>query len=233
MYFAPPAPEAAAAVSQSVGLAVCRFRRDGDNWAGSCGPVFDETPSFSLQPAKTITTGVWRRGLQPRAVWAGKLSSAGDPDFPVELEVYDHGEGVLRSEFGWHAITGYALTAATLSFRMDAAHELAPNALDRAILERARGILSSEAVWNRADNRKCAPAATTWSLYCACQKATMEVTGGFHHRRPALELVREIVEKRTVGRTYSHRLMDYNNDPSTTLADVQAIFSEALRRIPR
>ena len=64
-------------------------------------------------------------------------------------------------------------------------------------------------------------------------RVTIEVTGGFHHRRPAMELVRQIIEERTAGRRYHHRLMDYNNDPSTSLADVHAIFAEALARIDR
>ena len=58
------------------------------------------------------------------------------------------------------------------------------------------------------------------------------MTGGFHHRRPALELVREIVEARTKDRKYDHRLMDYHNDARTTLADVHSLFAEALARIP-
>ena len=68
---------------------------------------------------------------------------------------------------------------------------------------------------------------------CAIELATRDVTGGFSHRRPAMEVVREIVDERTTGRPYKHRLMDYNNDPSTTLKDVQSLFAETLRRMPR
>ena len=100
---------------------------------------------------------------------------------------------MLRSEYGWHAISGFTLARSTIRFPMDAAHEIAPNALDREILKRADELLSSTAVWNRADNRKCPPGATSWSIYCAGEQATIEVTGGLHNRRPALELVREIV----------------------------------------
>jgi hypothetical protein len=41
------------------------------------------------------------------------------------------------------------------------------------------------------------------------------------------------VQERTEGRDYHHRLMDYNNDPATNLADIHSLFAEALRRIPR
>ena len=63
------------------------------------------------------------------------------------------------------------------------------------------------------------------------EKAEIEVTGGFHHRRPAGELVREIVDERTKARNYNHRLMDYNNDPTTKLEDVRSLFAEAMARI--
>jgi hypothetical protein len=63
------------------------------------------------------------------------------------------------------------------------------------------------------------------------EKATIEVSGAFHHRRPALEVVRRIVDERTRGRPYEHRLMDYNNDPTTRLSDVRSLFEQAMRRI--
>jgi hypothetical protein len=57
------------------------------------------------------------------------------------------------------------------------------------------------------------------------------VTGGFAHRRPALEVVRTIVDERTAHRNYDHRLMDYNNDLRTQLGDVKSLFDEALARM--
>jgi hypothetical protein len=63
------------------------------------------------------------------------------------------------------------------------------------------------------------------------EKATIDVTGGFGHRRPALEVVRSIVDERTASRNYNHRLMDYNNDPRTQLDDVKSLFGEALLRM--
>ena len=46
---------------------------------------------------------------------------------------------------------------------------------DLRILERASEILSSAAVWNRHDTRECHPSDTTWSLFCALEKASREV----------------------------------------------------------
>jgi hypothetical protein len=149
----------------------------------------------------------------------------------VEIEIYSGGTGVIRTYNGWFPVSGFAASDSTVRFQIETAQQVPPNALDRAILQRAATILTSDAVWNRADNRKCPATATTWSIYCAVERASIELAGGFHHRRPAQELVRQIVDERTKGKSYNHRMMDYNNDPSTHLSDVQSLLAEAVRRI--
>jgi hypothetical protein len=149
----------------------------------------------------------------------------------VEIEIYGGGKGVIRTYTGWYAVTDFSANGGDVRFRVDTANQAGANALDREIIQRADAVISSDAVWNRADNRKCPATATTWSMYCALERATREVTGGFHHRRPALELVRVIVEERTKDRDYNHRLMDYNNDRTTHLADVHSLFAAALAKI--
>jgi hypothetical protein len=97
--------------------------------------------------------------------------------------------------------------------------------VDLDIVEHARKILDSPAKWNRADNRKCPPDETTFSLYCALEKATYEVTGSFAHRGAAMQEARFVIEELVPDwRKYNHRLMGYNNDPKTTFADIQKVF---------
>ena len=67
-----------------------------------------------------------------------------------------------------------------MRFTIDTTAAIAPNALDREIMKRAALLLASDAVWNRKDG----------------------------HRRPALELVRAVVEERARDRAYNHLLMD-------------------------
>jgi hypothetical protein len=211
---------------------VCQFRPVDGTWKGSCGRLGGQNPTLTIAPAKTITTGVWRKGDNPTTVWAGDITYSDDKD-QIEIEIYAGGSGVLRNSDGWFPVSKFALSANTLECQIDFAREVLPSDLDRQIVQRAVVILSSESVWNRADTRACAATDTKWSIYCAMQRATVEVTGAFHHRRPALQLVRTIVEERSVGRPYTHRLMDYNNDPSTRLEDVRTLFAEALARIGR
>jgi hypothetical protein len=149
----------------------------------------------------------------------------------VEVEVYAGGAGVIRTYTGWFPVSGFTSSSSGLRFQIDTAKQIPPSTLDLEILQRAAAIISADSVWNRADNRKCPPTATTWSIYCAVEKAMIEISGGFHHRRPASELVRVIVDERTKAKTYQHRLMGYNNDPSTHLSDVQSLFAEAIARI--
>src|ERR1700680_5119913 len=81
---------------------------------------------------------------------------------------------------------------------------------DIRIVRRARGILNSPAKWNRADNRECPATQRTYSLYCALEKATDEVSKKFEHRGAAMQEARfaldEVLAK---GNHYEHRLMDY------------------------
>lgn len=96
---------------------------------------------------------------------------------------------------------------------------------DVEIVQRASQILDSPSKWNRADNRKCPQDAKTFSLYCALEKATLEVDGNFAHRGAAMQEARFVIDDVAPNaKKYEHRLMNYNNDPSTTFADVQTFF---------
>jgi hypothetical protein len=222
-----------AVAADTGGDVACEFRPAGKDWKASCEMLFGETRTLTLSPTQKIRTGTWRKGTDPTSVWAGEMTESGSPNWPIELEIYDKGTGLLRTEYGWFPVSAFSVNSGTLRFKIDVAKQVSPNDLDRKIIERAAEILSAESAWNRADTRKCNPTDTRWSIYCAEQRACVEVTGGFHHRRPALELVRQIVDERSVGRNYHHRLMDYNNDPSTRFDDVQSLFGEALSRMKR
>lgn len=96
---------------------------------------------------------------------------------------------------------------------------------DVAIVQKARHILDSPQKWNRADNRNCPNTETTFSLYCALETATFDVTGDFAHRGAAMQEARFVIDDDLVPQNnYHHRLMNYNNDPKTTFADVQRFF---------
>jgi len=110
---------------------------------------------------------------------------------------------------------------------------------DLRTLERAAELLASEARWNRNDDRRCADdeAMDKRSLFCALQRASAYAYGSHEssrvadHRRVALQEVRFAVEEATRGRELEHRLMDFNNLPDTTFADIQRVLAKATTRV--
>lgn len=105
---------------------------------------------------------------------------------------------------------------------------------DVEIVKRARQILNSPEKWNRADNRICPDSETKFSLYCALEKATHDVTADFAHRGAAMQEARFVIDDDLAPKNkYEHRLMNYNNGPKTTFVDVQRFFDFLQARIER
>ena len=104
---------------------------------------------------------------------------------------------------------------------------------DEAILVRAEALLGSDAVWNRADERECNDdeASGKRSLFCALQRACIDVLGNCDHRRVALQEVRFAVEEASRGRNFEHRLRDFNNLPSTRFEDIAHVLAVAKTRV--
>jgi len=106
--------------------------------------------------------------------------------------------------------------------------------IDVKIVQKARDILNSPSNWNRADTRSCPANAKTFSIYCALEKPTNDLTGTFQHRGAAMQEARFVIDDIAPNRkTYHHRLMGYNNDPATTFADVQKFFQLLEERISK
>jgi hypothetical protein len=104
---------------------------------------------------------------------------------------------------------------------------------DLEIAKRAQKILDSPSKWNRADTRVCPADAKVFSLYCALEKATIEVSGSFDHRGAAMQEARFVIDEIAPNRNYEHRLIGYNNDPATTFDDIQRVFHLLEARIAK
>ncbi len=164
-------------------------------------------------------------------IWVGTLTVQGS-EVDVDIKRIEYPDGsllALRTPFGWFPTT-LRRDGDRLVVRFERS-ELPPSELDLRIVQAARQILVDEAAWDRQDDRVCEPTDTTFSLYCAMHRATIDVTGVFHHRQPALQSVRVVVQNMWSARYNEHRLMDFNNHPDTTLADIQTTLAEAERRM--
>ena len=104
---------------------------------------------------------------------------------------------------------------------------------DLRILEKAQDLLKDESTWNRQDDRECKDdeASGKRSLFCALQKACIDVLGRYDHRRVALQEVRFAVEDATRGRQFDHRLRDFNNLLETRLVDIKKVLRVATERV--
>jgi hypothetical protein len=106
-----------------------------------------------------------------------------------------------------------------------------PTTTDLDVLRRADTLLSDPSAWNHSGDRDCDAAARSWNLYCVLHRASLDVIGVACHRSAAMQEVRWVVEERTRGVDLAHRLMDYNNLPTTTFGDIKGVLSEAIRRL--
>jgi hypothetical protein len=106
-----------------------------------------------------------------------------------------------------------------------------PTELDVRILHRADELLADASRWEHGGDRECPSGARSWNLYCAIHQASLDVSGTFQHRSAAMQEVRWVVDERLHGQQLGHRLMGYNNLPTTTFADIKSLLAEAATRI--
>lgn len=106
-----------------------------------------------------------------------------------------------------------------------------PTMADLDVLRRADALLSEPSAWNHLGDRDCDATARSWNLYCVLHRASLDVMGVACHRSAAMQEVRWVVDERTRGVDLAHRLMDYNNLPTTTFADIKGVLAEAIQRL--
>jgi hypothetical protein len=130
-------------------------------------------------------------------------------------------------------VAAFISIAVIIGFFMLERRDRPVTADDLRIVARAKALLPNEQVWNRNDDRECTDDELSGkrSLFCALQKATIEVLGEYDHRRVALQEVRFAIEDATRGQDFDHRLRDYNNLPQTKLTDIWRALDVATERM--
>lgn len=77
------------APAQSSRLAKFVFHKlDNGHWQGTCTDRTDifQTAIFMIDPARSITSGSWRKDLSPGAVWAGIEVDSGYVDSTISIK---------------------------------------------------------------------------------------------------------------------------------------------------
>jgi hypothetical protein len=161
--------------------------------------------------------------------WLGAMQGK-FPEDPTRFDLIlgkDGASGVAKTPFGWFALRSEQISGDTMTLVIAANSQLPPTRDDILIIERAIAMLPNDAAWNRHDTRVCTPNPQKRSLFCALKDATIETTGGLQYRQPALQAVRQEVAKVFDGHVKKHRLMEYNNSSTTTLAGIHNVLLAA------
>jgi len=101
---------------------------------------------------------------------------------------------------------------------------------DLDILAEADGLLSSESRWSKVRVADCLQSEKL-DLYCALERASVEVMGKYVHRQPALQEVRFTIDDHYRGRWAKHRLVDFNDNKDTSFADVKSVLAQAMATV--
>lgn len=223
-------------------LVQCELQREEAGFVGVCdreGPktVGDPTRRQLLSlawPDSTVPITVRPSDMVP-GVWDGTFSLSGW-ELPFDL-VHEAQGGrevvVLRSELAWVVVStwsGFDDDRAMLSFAaMD--YPLASD-LDDAILRNALRRSEKDFAWDRRDDRECEEDGLgAVSLFCILAAAIEDEAGVYHHRQPALEVVRQVIREGWPDRLSGHPVMDFNNHPDTTRDDLRGALECALELV--
>jgi hypothetical protein len=221
----------------------CSLQKSSENFTGSCTvpcsvnnlaiDIDGVNPRRSCdRPDRVVQASLTP---MPGNKWLGTMQGK-EPEDPTRFELIQGKDGVpavAKLPYGWFRLAEARIVGNDLLLTIEASRTLAPTPDDIRILERTRLLLWTDSVWNREDNRKCPSNPSKWSLFCALTQATAEVSGGVHYRQPALQTVREVLNEVDGGRIRLHRLMEYNNDPQTSLDDIYHLLEISKRRLEK
>jgi very-short-patch-repair endonuclease len=219
-------------------VVTCELTGAAGTYAGTCAipcavnalaiNIDGPRPNFSCAvPPRTVAVTLKQQARFDD--WLGTMQGK-EPEDPVRFGVVkpkDGKPGVAKTPYGWFPVTAAAQEGERLTLTIAADRQLPPTRDDLAIIERAIALIPSEAVWNKQDNRQCPAGQQKVSLFCAMMQATTEISGGVHYRQPAMQAVREVLNEVGGERVKLHRIMDYNNHPETTLAEIHALLGKA------
>ena len=237
-----PCPLASALAQSEANILTCVLVHEGAEFRGACEvPCSVNALAIDIDgpnPAKACAAPLRRAQATLRETsghWLGTMQGK-FPEDPTRFEIIMPSAakpGIAKTPFGWFSLQSARRENETLNLTIAANNQLPPMQDDIRIIQRATDLLTDEKAWNREDNRTCPPNPQKWSLFCALQQATEEISGGVHYRQPALQMAREVLNEVGGSRLGKHRLMDYNNHPDTTLAEVHSLLRTAQTRLEK
>lgn len=227
----------------------CRLAARPYGFGGMCRLENPEGgPSQSLRMRIPDSVRVWMTtGPQDPPPWRGNISL---PATEVAFEIAEDGSDlspgrfVFRTGLTWLLVKEWrpvepAQPACAACERLSSDVLLVLDLVnpppatedDIAILRTALAGLDRITQWHRQEVQNCSSGdQTNTGLFCLLYTAIEARMGRYHHRQPALELVRSVIFERWRDRITSHQLVDFNNHPATTMADLRTVLQVALGR---
>ncbi|OSZ77488.1 hypothetical protein CAP36_13985 [Chitinophagaceae bacterium IBVUCB2] len=148
----------------------------------------------------------------------------------------DGDSGILATTFyvnRWFKVYNLILSAKEISFNFDFSRLNPPSENDVAILRRTAQYLSDSTKWDRNDNRvngrgACPLNSEKLTLFCALNKASVDILGGFFGGWSFQTLGESIWR---IGEQAQHPMQSFNNDPKTTFNQLRAVLEDAIKRL--
>jgi hypothetical protein len=109
---------------------------------------------------------------------------------------------------------------------------IAVTLVDLNILQAVDDLLSNEDSWSKDGDRVC-HTQEKYSLFCALEKASIEVNGQYIHRKAALQEVRFAIDDYYRNYWRVHRLSDFNSNPQTRFSDIKRVIAVAINNVKR
>lgn len=230
-------------------VAACRLVPRPYGYGGLCR--LQEAESGSTRPLRIRfpdSVRVWSTGgPQDPPPWRGNISL---PNTEVAFEIAPGSSDSSRSQLvfrtglfwlpvkEWRRVDSASPPCAACErlakdvlLVLDLVNAPSANEDDILILRSALSGVDRIARWNRQESQSClGQVQTNTGFFCLLYSAVESQMGRYHHRQPALELVRAIIAERWRDRITSHPLVDFNNHPATTIADLRTVLQVALEQ---
>lgn len=230
-------------------IARCRLAARPYGFGGLCRLENPEgSASQSLRLPIRDSVRIWMTtGPEDPSPWRGNISL---PATDVAFEIAKDGSGrsserfVFRTGLTWLLVQEWRQVEAAqpacaacergssdVLLVLDLVNPPPATEDDLAILRTALARLDRIAQWNRQEVQNCTSNdQTNTGLFCLLYSAVEARMGRYHHRQPALQLVRSVIFERWRDRITSHQLVDFNNHPATTMAELRMVLEVALER---
>ena len=124
---------------------------------------------------------------------------------------------LFKSQLGWFTMEQLKIKNTSIAFNIDHDPDVPVTETDLAIIQRAKSLLGNEKSWHKQDDRDCEDdnEKHCYSLFCALQRASIEVEGAYNHRNAIMQKIRHTIVEIFPEKVWEHRLKDFNNMPDT------------------